>query len=121
MITKIIEIYKCEYCKKIYQIKRFAVQHELRCCKNPDNKRPCFDCPMMVKKEIEIYESFYDGDHERKVDLLYCNYKEQFLYTPKTELKGTAFDLGNESNEPMPKECDVDLNTIDTIHFSKPY
>jgi hypothetical protein len=111
MIIETKEIYKCEHCKKLYQLKRFAIQHELICIKNPVNWRPCYGCPMMEKKQTTVYyDSPMGGETERKVDLLYCNYKKQFFYTPKTEVKGTQFELGDEANDPMPIECDVDLN-----------
>lgn len=111
MITETKEVYKCEHCKKLYQVKQACENHEITCIKNPVNRRPCYGCPMMEKKETTIYDdSPMGGDIERKVSLLYCNYKKQFFYTPKTEYKGTQFDLGDEPNDPMPEECDVDLN-----------
>lgn len=58
MITSIIECYKCEYCRKFYQIKRFAENHEKSCKKNPANDRACFGCKYLNKKDIE-----YDSSH----------------------------------------------------------
>ena len=56
MITEVKEIYKCEYCRKIYQVKRFAEAHEVVCKKNPDNNRACFGCEFLEKKEKTLYE-----------------------------------------------------------------
>lgn len=30
-----------------------------------------------------------------------------FLYTPKNQIKGNQFDLGDYENNPMPKECEI--------------
>lgn len=54
MIIQTKEIYKCEYCRKIYQIKRFAESHEKMCKKNPENNRACFGCNFLQKKEVEV-------------------------------------------------------------------
>jgi len=111
MIIETKEVYKCEYCRKLYQIKRFAIHHEILCSKNPANYRPCYGCPILEKKTTTIYHDHpLGGESEQEVSLLYCGYKKTFLYTHKNELKENQFDLGNDSNEPMPKECDVDLN-----------
>jgi len=106
MKTEIKEIYKCEFCNKLYQVKKSAIKHELQCWKNPLNNRPCFNCNHLVKNRVTVYENYYGEDNERSVDLLYCNKKLIFLYPPKVELKGNAFDL-DEINEPMPKQCDI--------------
>jgi len=105
MKTEFKEIYKCEFCNKLYQSKRFAEQHEKSCFKNPENKRPCFSCENLRKEKTEIYYGYYGADGERIVNLFYCGIKECFLYTPQNEIKGNQFDLGDEENNPMPKEC----------------
>lgn len=110
MITETREIYKCEYCKKMYQIKRYAEQHEKACKRNPDNIRACHDCVHLYKKDYTLYFDNYSSEHEqeseRKVNLLHCNEIDSFLYPVSVELKGNAFELGDELNQPMKKECE---------------
>lgn len=105
MITETKEIYKCEHCRKVYQVKRFAEVHEISCMKNPDNKRACFGCKHMNKRDYVLYYDTPMGEATRTVNLCHCAKKEIFLYPPKVEHKGTSFELGDEFNEPMPKDC----------------
>ncbi len=106
MKTETREIYRCEYCKKVYLIKKACEIHETRCTKNPENFRACFGCYNTIKKEVTIYYDHYDGEHEYQRELLYCKAKDIFIYPPIIEHKGNAIDLGDKINEPMPKECD---------------
>lgn len=104
-----VTIYKCDFCGKELKQKHSMVNHEITCLKNPINIRPCYGCPLLIKKEAIIYYDNWDGsESEREVELLYCQAKKHFLYTPKNEAKKNWFELGNEINEPMPKECDID-------------
>lgn len=102
------EIYKCDFCKKLYQVKRFAEQHERVCFSNPQNLRPCNNCEHLVKKSTTITTNYnYDGSEQnRNLNLFYCNSKKSFLYTPKNEIKNNQFEL-EESNIPMPKICEI--------------
>jgi len=52
MKTEYKEIYKCDYCNKLYQIKSYAIKHEKICQKNPINYRPCLSCEYLIKKTI---------------------------------------------------------------------
>jgi len=101
------EIYKCEYCNKLYQIKRFCEQHEIVCHKNPDNYRQCLDyCPYLTKKDATVYFDNYRGEEEATVAVFYCEKRDCYLYPPKVEHKNNAYDIDN--NEPMPKnDCKV--------------
>lgn len=104
------EVYNCEYCNKLYLVKSAAEKHEEMCFKNPANKRPCFECVHLIKKCTSVpcdYVDEHGEECERNLDLLYCSKKQTFLYTPKNEIKGNVFDLGEKGNEPMPKECDL--------------
>lgn len=117
MKTETKEIYKCDHCNKLYQVKRFAIQHELICNKNPENSRPCLSCPMLEKKQTTVcFDAQYGGEDERKINVLYCSRKKIFLHLPKNQIKNNAFNLGDETNHPMPKECkeyNDSLNLID--------
>jgi len=108
MKIEIKEIYRCEYCNKLYQRKYAAIQHEKICKKNPDNKRACmvngFVCDHLTKKRAWYH--YPDEENKCEVNLLYCEYKKIFLYPPKIEVKGNWFELDEELNEPMPKQCD---------------
>jgi len=107
MKTKTKQVYYCDHCNKHGLSSHMMKYHEKICTKNPKNFRPCFDCIFLTKKEIVIGGNYYNGDEwVRNVDLLFCDKKKIFLYTPKNEIKGNAFDI-EEENESMPKECDL--------------
>lgn len=119
MKSKTKEVYYCEHCDKHGLSKLKMELHEKVCSKNPVNDRPCFHCRHLDKKEAEINGNYYNGSEwERKVDLLYCTKKKMFLYTPKNQIKGNQFDLGDDENNPMPKECEIynaDSNDVSGI------
>ncbi|MFT5450582.1 MAG: hypothetical protein ACI9N9_000059 [Enterobacterales bacterium] len=89
--------YKCDHCSKLYQRKGACESHEVSCKKNPENKRPCFECKNLIKERYE--------DDGMVYNLLYCKAKKEFIHTPQVEIKGNAIET-NECNNPMPKECD---------------
>lgn len=107
MIIKTQEIYKCEYCRKLYQIKRFAIQHEKTCRKNPVNYRCCFSCCYLHEKDFEVIEDA-DFGISTTYKLLYCEKINCFLYPPKVEEKNNAIitDSSDIDNIPMKKECE---------------
>lgn len=107
MKTRTIEVYNCDYCNKLYQVKKAVIQHELICTKNPVNKRPCFECEHLTKAEYKIYFDAFDGEHEKTVNILYCKKKQIFVYPPRVEIKNNAYELGYMKNEPMPKDCNL--------------
>jgi hypothetical protein len=116
MKSKTKEVFYCEHCKKHGLSKSKMEYHEKACSKNPLNDRPCFHCKNLDKKETEIYGNYYNGSEwERKVDLLYCTEKKCFLYTPKNQIKGNHFDLGDDENIPMPKECEIHKSQFNDI------
>ena len=107
MITETKEIYKCEHCRKVYQVKRFAEGHELMCKKNPENKRACFGCNFLAKKDVTLHEDHpMGGSYTFQINILFCAKKSIHVYPPKVEIKGNHIDLGDEFNEPMPKDCE---------------
>ncbi len=116
MIVETKTIYKCEYCGKLYQRKYFAERHESMCVKNPDNERVCFGCPYLIKKTVSIYFDTYNGEVEENRTLLYCEEKDIYLYPPCVEVKKNWFELGDELNEPMKKECDSHDKWIDELN-----
>lgn len=105
MIIETKEVYKCEFCRKLYQLKRFAEKHEKQCSKNPANYRICFGCEFLGKRRTYIMIDNEYRSYEEPLDLLYCSKIEVFLYPPKVEHKNNQFELGDHYNEPMRKEC----------------
>ena len=115
METETKEIYKCDFCSRWYQLKRFAESHEKSCTRNPDNYRRCLDnCKHLVKKGAKVYigiDEYYTSEpiYETRT-LLFCEKKSMFLYPPKVEHKGnyyTEFYDEENENKPMMKECNL--------------
>lgn len=105
MIIETKEIYKCEHCNKLYQRKWLCEKHELICTKNPENKRACFGCNNLKKVDQAIFFDTWNGEGSSRVKICFCKKLNQFVYPPKVEIKNNMIDLGDVSNEPMPKEC----------------
>lgn len=106
MKTETREIYKCEHCKKLYQIASYCIKHEVICHKNPENARLCLKCPFLEMKETTIYHDTGFGEISQEVKLFHCQKVDSYLYPPVVELKGNAIELGDDHNEPMKKECE---------------
>ena len=79
---KNVTIYKCEFCGKIYQRKKYAIKHPKKCRKNPDNKHTCLEyCKYLCKKEIEFTQFDHEGfDYQTKRDALYCEKIKKCVY-----------------------------------------
>lgn len=111
MKTETREIYKCEFCNKLYQRRKPALVHEQGCGKNPVNWRKCMQgCMHIGKKTTDYHEDTGYGSVVSTVNLLHCKAKDVFLYPPKVEAAKKWFDLGDEPNEPMPMECELYSN-----------
>lgn len=107
MKEKVKNVYYCDHCKKHGLSKSAMVMHEVRCNKNPNNKRACFGCQFLEKVEQVMYiDTPMGGEIERKINVLKCKVQNMYVYPPIVEHKGNMFDWG-ETNEPMPKECDL--------------
>ena len=109
MKTETKEIYKCEYCNKLYQIKRYCEYHELACKKRPDYLRPCHSCKILDKinaKALPGVSDWYGSEIERDVNVLFCKARDCFIHPPSVAAKGTAFDMMDKENIEMPKECE---------------
>ena len=108
-------IYECEFCRKYYKRKHFAIYHESVCNKNPENNRACYGCVQLEKNNASIYagyDNYYTGEpiYEDK-EFFFCNKKKIFLYTPKNAAKGNHNHIdtegGNFEHYIMPKECEL--------------
>ena len=110
MIIETRKIYKCEYCRKLYQRKHHCEYHEKRCYKNPDNDRACFGCLNLTKEETDVYTGMDDWQGEpiyTKRECFYCMAKSEFIYPPKQEHNGNEYEIDNYENNPMPRECNL--------------
>jgi hypothetical protein len=113
MKTEIKEVYKCDFCRKLYQRKHAAIYHEKMCNRNPDNFRSCHSCNGLEKKEVIIYSGIDDYITGEPInisrDFLFCKKRQIFLYTPQNEIKGNHNHIDAEGNSfenyPMAKEC----------------
>jgi len=109
MITQNIETYKCEFCRKLYTLKRFAIKHEPTCKKNPLNIRACFNCQNCERREVNVFLNFGDqfGRQAEEVrSLFYCKAKDEYLLPPNAEHRGNCYET-DLSNNPMPLECEL--------------
>lgn len=109
-MMKEIKALKCEYCSKLYQQERFAILHEKRCSKNPDNRRMCFGCEHLerVKTDHTVFD--HNGnDYLEKVSILRCSKIGSFVYPPKVEHSEQGpylpENLNDVENIPMKREC----------------
>lgn len=105
MKESIKTVYKCDHCGKNLLVKKAMEEHEVMCWGNPENKRACIGCDYLGKADKTLYFDTPIGEQEKVVSILYCSKLEIFLHTPKNEYKGNALDLGDDTNHPMPREC----------------
>ena len=102
--------FKCEHCRKLYQIKSACERHEKACSKNPNNERACFGCKFCQKVGVEVTMDKVYGEFTRNVSLLMCKKKDHYLVPPNAHHRGNFIegeDIGDGSkeNKPMPIEC----------------
>jgi len=105
MITEVQTIYRCEHCKKLYQLSHACLKHEKTCKKNPENARACFFCQFLDYEVATIYDG--KGNEQYKRELPYCAKLKSFMYPPIIEHKGKPSDMGEQENQPMRKKCDM--------------
>lgn len=114
MKEQIKRVYYCDHCNKNGLSKSAMTFHETICSKNPVNKRPCFNCSFLTKKDsIEYFDTPF-GETTRPVNTFYCAAKKIFLYTPQNLIKNNILQI---DNEPMPKECELQnsMNFFDQL------
>lgn len=105
MKTTTKEIYQCDHCKKWYHRKHACIKHEDICKSSPDNWRDCFNCKNLTKKQTMIMDE--ENNKGYQIELLFCKANNHFLYTPLSEKKGRWYVLAENTNNPMPKECNL--------------
>lgn len=118
MKTETKEVYKCDFCRRLYQVKSAATRHEERCKNNPANNRPCLNCQNLTKKSVELCADNWDGSESiRSVDVFYCKVKEICMHHPISAHKKSVFDLQEYENHPMPIQCEQQNSHWDNIDF----
>lgn len=104
------EIYKCDHCNKLYQRKWLCEKHESYCKKRPDYLRPCHTCKILRKQKETILAGYsgdmYRNEAERTVNVLFCEKRDCFIHPPSVAAKGNKFEMGDKTNEEMPRECE---------------
>jgi len=60
----------------------------------------------MKKKEVEYFFDSGYGEDSRMVEILHCSKLNSFMYPPKVEHKQNYYELGDELNQPMKRECE---------------
>ena len=101
------EIYKCEYCNKLYQMKNACIKHEISCRKRPDYLRACHTCKHLKKVTETIWSGVgdeYGNETERVVSVLFCDKIDSFIHPPSVAAKGNAFEM-DKPNVEMLKKC----------------
>ena len=109
MKTENIQVYKCDYCNKMYQRKHFCIKHEAGCKNRPDYIRPCHNCKVLKKVKATIPAGYGDQngcEMETNVKVLFCEKLDCFIHPPSVATKGNAFNMGDKDNIEMPKQCE---------------
>lgn len=102
-------LYKCEHCRKKYEVKSACEKHERICSKNPAYLKPCHSCTNCKKVKTYVpsgYSDFYGNESEREVDILFCDKISTYVHSPKVAAKGNAFVPGDFSNVVFPDTCE---------------
>jgi len=92
-------IYECEFCRKYYKRKHFAIRHEKQCPKNPNNKHKCYNCTHLI-----VGRDDYSNYHTKR---FVCRLTDNNMHTCKAEARGFADKLNSIR---MPIECDMFLD-----------
>ena len=99
--------YKCDFCSKLYQIERYAIEHEPRCRKNPENHRICHGCNHLTPVTLDYHYDTYIGMDVRKVKAFYCSKIQSHLYPASIEhSQHGPYEFGDIDNQPMRKDCE---------------
>ncbi len=98
-------MYKCDHCNKWYQRKHACINHEEICFNNPENSRPCFSCHYLEKVKYDLFYDTFNGESKREIEIFQCQKTKKYLHTPQNEIKNNMYELGNDLNESMPRNC----------------
>lgn len=116
MITETREIYKCQHCRKVYQIKHYCESHELQCKNNPDNFMICHDCKHSEKKTVRICKlvgclgenmGVSETEEYRNQRMIHCKERDLYVYPNWLSNPVQQEEMPNEEeNIVMPNKCD---------------
>jgi hypothetical protein len=99
-------IYKCEYCSKVYQLKTFAVNHHLKCRKNPENISKCSEfCTHLIKDEFEVLKSNYYTEWCENISMFKCSKLDKYVKPRWASDIVDYFCSEIPEVEKQPKEC----------------
>lgn len=122
-------VYECDYCSKKYFREHACKNHEIKCGKNPENIRACFNCMFLeqVSNESEEIHFINGGDfdtrYEKVPTYFKCTKLNKNVYFPKAEHIGLLVKYPDhfEDQEPMPKQCDsfkgYTFEPIESFHW----
>lgn len=100
-------IYKCEYCSKIYQLKRFADKHHLKCRKNPENISKCSDfCTHLIRDKFEVLKSNCYTEWYENISMFKCVKLNKYVKPRWASDIDDHFSSDLPEVEKQPKECD---------------
>lgn len=102
--------YRCEFCKKEYQVGAACKVHEIRCVNNPDNKIACIGCDFIQTVEKGVgYENDYGYTEMKSSNGFFCKKKGIGMYPPKAVHKDLIrrFPETFKGEERMPTECNL--------------
>ncbi len=112
-------IYECEFCRKYYKRKHFAIKLENLCPLNPANNPKCYSCEYLKKVDVNLIAEIevsghYGGveyaERERTYSLLKCTKKDVFIKPIISHKKGKCFEPNLISEIEMivaPLECNI--------------
>lgn len=100
-------IYKCDHCRKIYQVKHACERHEKVCWKNPANHYACFDCVFLDKSRETL-----DGgmSHGISVRTFRCKKLDKDMHTIIAVVRRLECV---DHTELMPLKCEHRKDDID--------
>lgn len=108
------DIYRCEFCKKVYLIKSACIRHEDVCFKNPINVPACYWCRYLEKKESDmLVEAAVLGqnygvsfvEQKRTFNVFICGKTNEYLLPIISHKKGSEIPNLLEEQVVMPLKC----------------
>ena len=103
-------IYECEFCRKYYKRKHFAIRHEMQCNANPNNQHKCYNC-----KHLYVDRDDYSTYSTKR---FICNRTKKDMHTCKAESRGFAYKLDTIR---MPIKCEYFVDTQPVVQNDLPW
>ena len=108
MKTETREIYKCDHCRKVYQVKNACAIHEFNCTRNPKNIAACGGCVFMEERPTEYFYDTGYGESSAKSTKFHCKKLDKDMYPYKAIRLGLLdkYPEQFEEQEQMPTTCE---------------